>query len=137
MAPQGGLFANWGFHMLCKEPELPLEAQLPTYWGPVIGSLYKLILSITQEPTICVPGLLGYHQQRHRRKVPKPIDSAIDPQWNSESSKVFRRNNGGALLFRLNSKLARQPLPSGSHVEGYQNCKHSLGLRAGACMIRI
>ena len=36
-----------------------LEAQLPTYWVPVPGSLYKLILSITQEPTIWVPGLLG------------------------------------------------------------------------------
>ena len=37
-----------------------LEAQVPIYWVPVIGSLYKLILSITQEPTIWVPGLLGY-----------------------------------------------------------------------------
>ena len=31
---------------------LTLEAQLPIYWVPVLGSLYKLILSITQEPTI-------------------------------------------------------------------------------------
>ena len=29
------------------------------YWVPVLGSLYKLLLSITQEPTIWVPGLLG------------------------------------------------------------------------------
>ena len=29
------------------------------YWVPVFGSLYKLILSITQEPTKRVPGLLG------------------------------------------------------------------------------
>ena len=35
------------------------EAQLPIYWVPVLGSLYKLILSITQEPSIWVPGLLG------------------------------------------------------------------------------
>ena len=36
-----------------------LEAQLPIHWIPVIGSLFKLILSITQEPTMWVPGLLG------------------------------------------------------------------------------
>ena len=29
------------------------------YWVPVPGSPYKLMLSITQEPTIWVPGLLG------------------------------------------------------------------------------
>ena len=38
---------------------LTLEAQLPIYWVPVLGSLYELILAITQEPTIWVPGLLG------------------------------------------------------------------------------
>ena len=41
---------------------LTLEAQLPLYWVPVLGSLYILILSavsITQEPTRCLPGLLG------------------------------------------------------------------------------
>ena len=38
---------------------LALEAQLPIYWVPVLGSLYKLILPKTQEPTIWVPGLLG------------------------------------------------------------------------------
>ena len=37
-----------------------LEAQLPIYWVPVLGALYKIILSITQEPTIWVPGLPGY-----------------------------------------------------------------------------
>ena len=37
-----------------------LEAQLPTYWVPVLGPVYKPILSITQEPTIWIPGLLGY-----------------------------------------------------------------------------
>ena len=36
-----------------------LEAQLPRYWVPVLGSLYKVILSITQQPTTWVPGLLG------------------------------------------------------------------------------
>ena len=34
-------------------------SQLPISWVPVLGSLYKLILSITQDPTIWVPGLLG------------------------------------------------------------------------------
>ena len=29
------------------------------YWVPVLKSLYNFILSITQEPTIWVPGLLG------------------------------------------------------------------------------
>ena len=47
---------------------LTLEAQLPTYWVPVLGPLYKLILSInnsiTQEPTIWVPGLLGLGHQK-------------------------------------------------------------------------
>ena len=38
-----------------------LEAQLPIYWVPVLGSLYKLILPITQEPTVWVPGLLGIY----------------------------------------------------------------------------
>ena len=46
-------------------PQLPLEAQLPIYWVPVLGSLYKLILSITPEPTIWVPGLLGFHSIVH------------------------------------------------------------------------
>ena len=36
-----------------------LEAQLPIYGVPVLKSLYKFILSITQGPTIWVPGLLG------------------------------------------------------------------------------
>ena len=36
-----------------------LEARLPIYWVPVLGSLCKLILPITQEPTMWVPGLLG------------------------------------------------------------------------------
>ena len=36
-----------------------LEAQLLTYWVPVFGSMYRLILAVTQEPTIWVPGLLG------------------------------------------------------------------------------
>ena len=35
------------------------EAQIPIYWVPVLQSLCKLILSITQGPTIWVPGLLG------------------------------------------------------------------------------
>ena len=38
---------------------LSLEAQLPINWVPVLKSLYKCILSITQGPTIWVPGLLG------------------------------------------------------------------------------
>ena len=40
--------------------DVSLEAQLPIYWVPVLGSLYKHILSRTQEPTVWVPGLLGY-----------------------------------------------------------------------------
>ena len=36
-----------------------LEAQLPIYWVPVLKSLYNSILSVTQGPTIWVPGLLG------------------------------------------------------------------------------
>ena len=40
-------------------PRLNLEAQLPMYWVPVLKSLYKFILSITQGPTIWLPGLLG------------------------------------------------------------------------------
>ena len=43
-------------------PEETLEAQLPIYWVPFLGSLYKLILSIPQEPTMWVPGLLGKHE---------------------------------------------------------------------------
>ena len=39
--------------------KLALEAQLPTYWVPVLKSLYNIILSITQGATIWVPGLLG------------------------------------------------------------------------------
>ena len=35
-----------------------LEAQLPIYWVPVLRSVYKLILSITQEPTICFQGYI-------------------------------------------------------------------------------
>ena len=41
---------------------LPLRfnlQQFPIYWVPVLKSLYKYILSITQGPTIWVPGLLG------------------------------------------------------------------------------
>ena len=36
-----------------------LEAQLPMFWVPVLKSLYEYILSITQGPTIWVPGRLG------------------------------------------------------------------------------
>ena len=36
-----------------------LEAQLPKYWVPVLKTLSTLILSVTQGPTIGVPGLLG------------------------------------------------------------------------------
>ena len=39
--------------------EVTLAAQLPTYWVPVFKSLFKCTLSITQRPTIWVPGLLG------------------------------------------------------------------------------
>ena len=42
-----------------RGPQEALEAQLPIYWVSVFGFLYKLLLSITQEPTIWVPGLLG------------------------------------------------------------------------------
>ena len=36
-----------------------LEAQLPIYWVPVLKTLYSVILSVTQGPSIWVPGLLG------------------------------------------------------------------------------
>ena len=35
---------------------LSLEAQLPIYWVPVLKSLYDFVLSVTQGPTIWVPG---------------------------------------------------------------------------------
>ena len=48
----------FGLCVPVKIQYVSLEAQLPIQWVPVLGSLYKLILSITQEPTIWVPGLL-------------------------------------------------------------------------------
>ena len=37
-----------------------LEAQLPTYWVPILKSVYRFILSVTQGPTIWVPiGISG------------------------------------------------------------------------------
>ena len=39
-----------------RDASNPIEAQLPIYWVPVLGSLYTLILSTTQEPTMWVPG---------------------------------------------------------------------------------
>ena len=36
-----------------------LEAQLPINWVPVLKSLHNFILSVTQGPTVWVPGLLG------------------------------------------------------------------------------
>ena len=39
--------------------DVTLEAQLPIYWVPVLKFLFKFILSVTQGPTIWVPGLLG------------------------------------------------------------------------------
>ena len=41
-------------------PKVPLEAQLPIYWVPVLKTLYNSIISVTQRPTIWVPVLLGY-----------------------------------------------------------------------------
>ena len=38
---------------------LILEAQLLLYWVPVLKPLYDFTLSVTQGPTISVPGLLG------------------------------------------------------------------------------
>ena len=38
---------------------ITLEAQLPIYRVPVLGALYRLIVSITQELTMWVPALLG------------------------------------------------------------------------------
>ena len=35
---------------------ISLEAQLPTYWVPVLKTLYNYILSVTQGHTIWVPG---------------------------------------------------------------------------------
>ena len=40
---------------------LSLEAQLPIYWVPFLKPLYDFMLSVTQGPTIWVPGLLGFH----------------------------------------------------------------------------
>ena len=37
---------------------ITLEAQLPIHWVPVLRSLYNFVLSVTQGPTIWVPGLL-------------------------------------------------------------------------------
>ena len=37
-----------------------LEAQLPIYWVPVFKSLHNFILSVTQGPTIWVPGVLVF-----------------------------------------------------------------------------
>ena len=45
--------------MLTRFEAHSLEAQLPIYRVPVLKSLYRFILSITQGPTIWVPGLLG------------------------------------------------------------------------------
>ena len=42
-----------------------LEAQLPIYWVPVLKPLYNSILSVTQGPTIWVPGLLGIYNYNH------------------------------------------------------------------------
>ena len=48
----------WGpeLYLLIRGSKLSLEAQLPIYWVPVLKSLCKFILSITQGPTIWVPG---------------------------------------------------------------------------------
>ena len=40
-----------------------LDAQIPIYWVPVLKSLCKFILFITQRPTIWIPGLLGLHYE--------------------------------------------------------------------------
>ena len=45
--------------MIITVAHLALEAQLPTYWVPVLNTLYSFILCVTQGPTIWVPGLLG------------------------------------------------------------------------------
>ena len=42
-----------------RTPGHSLEARLPRYWVPVLGSLYEVLLIITKEPPIWVPGLLG------------------------------------------------------------------------------
>ena len=53
----GAKLCEWAFgvyHLLDT-----LEAQLPIYWVPVLETLCNYILSVTQGPTIWVPGLLG------------------------------------------------------------------------------
>ena len=59
------------FHVLfhlnlhsCQTPytSIPQCIETPTYCFPVLGFLYKVLLSITQEPTIWVPGLLGLYR---------------------------------------------------------------------------
>ena len=41
------------------EAQLPIHIYIYIYWVPVLKSLYNSILSVTQGPTIWVPGLLG------------------------------------------------------------------------------
>ena len=63
------------FSVLLDVVVLSLEAQLPIYWVLVLGSLYRLILYIAQEPTTWVPGLLGYEvlsPQACRAVEPEP-----------------------------------------------------------------
>ena len=71
---------------------LTLEAQLPFYWVPVLGSLYILILSavsITQEPTRWVPGLLG---------LVKFLLALPAARWHVASSRTLRPKLHGGIL---------------------------------------
>ena len=44
-----------------------LEAQMPMYWVPVLKSLYNFVRSVSQGPTIRVPGLLGNRSMQSKR----------------------------------------------------------------------
>ena len=58
-----------GTHLDPEYTLYTLEAQLPIYWVPVLKSLYNFILSVTQGPTMWVPGLLGMPTVNPKRYI--------------------------------------------------------------------
>ena len=71
-----------------------LEAQLPTYWVPVLKSLYKCMLSITQGPTIWVPGLLGKGPESREGVVKKPWGLSCVVVEESKSTSSRSKSSG-------------------------------------------
>ena len=57
--------ADFNVNDIALEAQLPIYIYIHIYRVPVLKSLYKSILSITQGPTIWVPGLLGLHINKH------------------------------------------------------------------------